>query len=627
MSLFSKNRTPTPLVYPNVKPGPTCKNVLFIDSSVKDDNVFKNSANPQTFPIIYSFNSSKSDILTLLEANFTSIDRIAFVFTSTLQYTKTFVDRKPFFTNNESSSAPYSDNVEWLISVIKKFQVKNVDFLACNTLKYSIWTNYYSILTKETGVVVGASNDTTGNLKYGGNWTMENTQQNVELTYFTKSIEYYPYLLDNLDWASGMTSPEFLTVYGDYMYVSNYFDGTISKIRFSDPTDISYNWFSSEFSPGGLAAQGDYLYAADHYGGNIYQILLSDPTVVNSIWQTGLSGPLGLLINSDYLYACNYFDGTITRATLTTPPTDASNIIQPWATGLFGPADMVIYNGYMYVTNNGNEGAGSTVSQIQMSDPSIVNFSWVDGLFAPTGLAIYGSTMYVATFVYGSISQIQITTGSGTITNIAWKSDLPGPVGMTVIGDYLYVAIEGGGSVAQFDLISPPPANICFPARTPIQTDQGAVMIEKINPDIHTINGKKIVDITKTVSPDKYLVCFNKDAIAKGYPSQRTVMSKEHKIYCRGQQIEAKKFIPHFEGVNKIKYNGEPLYNVLMEQPDKMKVNNLTCETLDPNNIIAKLYTKNCKYPPKIKNQIIALLDRCIERRDTESFKNIVRKV
>lgn len=627
MPLFGKNKTPAPLIYPNVKPGPSCKNVLLIDSSVKDDNIFSNSANTNTFPIVYSFNSSKIELLSALEQNFTTIDRIAFVFTSSLKYTKTFVDGKPFFINNESANAPYSEIVEWLINVIKQFQVKNVDFLACNTLKFTNWTNYYEILKKETGVIVGASSDTTGNLKYGGNWTMENTQQNIELTYFTKSIEYYPYLLDNLNWANGFSSPQFITVYGDYMYVSNYFDGTISKIRFSDPTDISYNWFSSEFSPVGLAAQGDYLYAADHFGGNIYQILLSDPTVVNYIWQTGLSLPLGLLINDNYLYISNYFDGTITRTTLTTPPTDPSNIVQPWATGLFGPADMVIYNGYMYVANTGNEGAGTTVSQIQMSDPSIVNFSWVDGLLAPAGLAIYGSTMYVSNLGYGSISQIQITTGSGTITNIGWQTDLLGPIGMTVIGEYLYVAIEGDGSVAQFDLIRPPPANICFPARTPIQTDQGVVMIEKLNPDIHTINGKKIVDITKTVTPDKYLICFNKDSLAKGYPTKRTVMSKEHKIYYKGEQVEAKKFVTNFDGVTKVKYNGEPLYNVLMEKHDKMKVNNLTCETLDPNNIVAKLYTKNCKYPPRIKEQIIALLDRCLERKDVESYKNIVRKV
>jgi len=55
--------------------------------------------------------------------------------------------------------------------------------------------NYYTLLTKETGVVVGASNDKTGNIKYGGDWIMESTSQDIELVYFGKSIKYYSYLL------------------------------------------------------------------------------------------------------------------------------------------------------------------------------------------------------------------------------------------------------------------------------------------------------------------------------------------------------------------------------------------------------------------------------------------------
>lgn len=40
----------------------------------------------------------------------------------------------------------------------------------------------------------------------------------------------------------------------------------------------------------------------------------------------------------------------------------------------------------------------------------------------------------------------------------------------------------------------------------------------------------------------------------------------------------------------KIKNNGRILYNILMEKHDKMMVNNLVAETLDPKNSVAKLY-------------------------------------
>jgi hypothetical protein len=135
-----------------------------------------------------------------------------------------------------------------------------------------------------------------------------------------------------------------------------------------------------------------------------------------------------------------------------------------------------------------------------------------------------------------------------------------------------------------------PISNICFPAGPPIITNQGPIAIEKINPAIHTIRGKKIEYISKTVSQDKHLICIEKDAIGKNVPSQKTLISINHKVYYNGSMIRAKELIDKFENVYRVKYNGEPLYNVIMEEHDKMIVNNLICETLHPENGIAKLY-------------------------------------
>jgi hypothetical protein len=44
-------------------------------------------------------------------------------------------------------------------------------------------------------VVVGASDDKTGNIKYGGDWVLESTGEDVEKVYFTSGIEYHTYLL------------------------------------------------------------------------------------------------------------------------------------------------------------------------------------------------------------------------------------------------------------------------------------------------------------------------------------------------------------------------------------------------------------------------------------------------
>jgi len=137
--------------------------------------------------------------------------------------------------------------------------------------------------------------------------------------------------------------------------------------------------------------------------------------------------------------------------------------------------------------------------------------------------------------------------------------------------------------------------SICFLANTLIQTDQGKISIEKINPRIHTIHKQKIVAITKTkYDTEETLVCFEKDSIHKNYPRKRTVISRKHKILYRNEFIEAETFI-NKDTVYVIKYNGEILYNVLLDRHFSMRVHNLICETLHPQNKVALFYKQKIK--------------------------------
>jgi hypothetical protein len=152
-------------------------------------------------------------------------------------------------------------------------------------------------------------------------------------------------------------------------------------------------------------------------------------------------------------------------------------------------------------------------------------------------------------------------------------------------------------------------SNICFLAGTLIQTNQGAIAIEKIDPKIHTIRNKKICHITRTITQDKYLVCIEKNALGNNIPSEKTIISKNHCIWYNGKMIAAKHFVNNFENVKKVKYHGDVLYNVLMEEADKMMVNNLICETLDPENIIAKVYNLTGDNTKQEKRYIINKLN------------------
>lgn len=150
--------------------------------------------------------------------------------------------------------------------------------------------------------------------------------------------------------------------------------------------------------------------------------------------------------------------------------------------------------------------------------------------------------------------------------------------------------------------------SICFPAGTPVVTDQGIIAIEKINSTKNTIRGKKIVAITKSVTSEDKIVCIEKDALGSNIPSQNTLISRNHKLFYNKQMIKAKHLVGYVDGVFNKKYNGEILYNVLLETYEKMIVNNLIVETLDPKNIVAQLYNGN--YTDEEKNSIIVNINR-----------------
>jgi hypothetical protein len=52
--------------------------------------------------------------------------------------------------------------------------------------------------------------------------------------------------------------------------------------------------------------------------------------------------------------------------------------------------------------------------------------------------------------------------------------------------------------------------------------------------------------------------------------------------------IKARDLADMCKNVKKVSYNGETLFNVLLEKHGKMLVNNMICETLHPENIAAK---------------------------------------
>ena len=189
-----------PLIYSDISD--SYKNVLFIDNAVDGLDTILNSINPNTFYIVYSVLSSKTDVSNLLQSLSlqSTIQRIGFFFSLSAD-SKIFLDNRPFYDPSGDftppGEVPTDSNFDFIVSMIKQYNIKNVDYLACSTLRFQSWNDYYNALIKETNVIIGASDNNTGNIKYGGDWILETTGEDIEFIYFNQTIDYYNYLLDS----------------------------------------------------------------------------------------------------------------------------------------------------------------------------------------------------------------------------------------------------------------------------------------------------------------------------------------------------------------------------------------------------------------------------------------------
>jgi hypothetical protein len=205
----------------------------------------------------------------------------------------------------------------------------------------------------------------------------------------------------------------------------------------------------------------------------------------------------------------------------------------------------------------------------------------------------------------------------------------PTTIETSYIGEYIitYTVEDSVGNIGTANrivkVVIPFPStivNICFPAGTPVTTDQGPVAIEKLNLDKHTIRGKEIVAITQTRPLQQYIVCFEKDALSNNVPSQQTLCSNNHKVFYKGEMIKAKDMTDLCKNVHFVDYNGETLYNVLLKTHDKMMVNNLICETLHPKNIMAKISTMK---DGQKKNKTIQELTKIIKENNVPEYQKL----
>jgi len=161
----------------------------------------------------------------------------------------------------------------------------------------------------------------------------------------------------------------------------------------------------------------------------------------------------------------------------------------------------------------------------------------------------------------------------------------------------------------------------CFPAGTLVTTDQGNVAIDKLKPKVHTISGNEIIAITQSRTIEKYIVSIEKDALVKNVPCVTTQISNNHELLYKGKMTKACELVGLCDGITSIHYDGQTLYNVLLEKHGKMMINNLICETLHPNNIMARIITG--KMSQKEQIAIYSKLNKIIRSYDLQAYNKL----
>ena len=299
--------TSTPLIYDDTISTSSIQQVLFVSAGASPLETY---ANAETFTIVYDSSSTLEDIWELMRRKFSSsstLNRIGFAFHNHGDLTR-FCNRDTWFSDTDLDEArqqpEFSQNAQFMFDFLREFKVTHVDFLACKTLQSEKWRKYYQLIQTQTGVIVGASEDDTGNVKYGGDWVLESTMEDIRDVYFTGGIENYTSLLAPGDYTiiANLTGARTVTVLDYYLYTAA---GTmIYKINLrTKQISLLYNVVNAA-GIYGMCAYGNFLYFQSG-ASSVGKLNISDGTVVLD-WISDITEPDGMVTDGTYLYVSSY---------------------------------------------------------------------------------------------------------------------------------------------------------------------------------------------------------------------------------------------------------------------------------------------------------------------------------
>lgn len=183
----------------------------------------------------------------------------------------------------------------------------------------------------------------------------------------------------------------------------------------------------------------------------------------------------------------------------------------------------------------------------------------------------------VQTIEFGENSAIESIannafSGCNGLTKVTMYEDSVDAVGVTSGVKSQF----GSPSTTLWELIFEPR---CFPPGTLVTTDDGEVCIENLCG--HRIRGSKVLKLSRSYGQDS-LVHLTPGCLCSNVPSVDTLISREHRVYYKGDMMKARDLVGRVRGVVMEEHDGSVLYNVVLGHHGVMKINNLICETHVP---------------------------------------------
>jgi YVTN family beta-propeller protein len=229
--------------------------------------------------------------------------------------------------------------------------------------------------------------------------------------------------------------------------------------------------------PNGIAFDGTYLWVSNYYSNTVSKVSISSSSVVGTF--TVGSGPRGVVFDGTFIWVANYLSNTVTKL----QPSNGA-VIGTFAVGS-GPYFMAVNtaNHTIWVPNlNSN-----TVTELNQSG-RIVNTISTQG--EPVFLAFDGTNMWVSSYTSetveefspsGAILRVVNVSSFGSPTGLTWDS-VDGRIWGVSCSRYLFSIDESTGGVTGSFLGGGNLYDIIFNGSVLYVTDIGNGVVTELNP-------------------------------------------------------------------------------------------------------------------------------------------------